>query len=61
MSPPALAFGFSTTFAGVRTYSKLLRFCDRFCADQGVSLEKSNTELREMGKDTPFSLNVHTP
>jgi hypothetical protein len=26
-----------------------------------VSRKKSNAELREMGKNTPFSLNVHTP
>jgi hypothetical protein len=26
-----------------------------------VSLKNSNAERREMGKNTPFSLNVHTP
>jgi hypothetical protein len=26
-----------------------------------ASRKKSNVELREMGKNTPFSLNVHTP
>jgi hypothetical protein len=41
------------------------RVFDGFCADPvafcTASRKKSNAELREMGKYTPFSLKVHTP
>jgi hypothetical protein len=44
------------------------RVFDGFCADPGAFCaamprisQKSNAEWREMGKNTPFSLNVHTP
>jgi hypothetical protein len=45
------------------------RVFDGFCADPGafcaamprISQKKSNAERREMGNNTPFSLNIHTP
>jgi hypothetical protein len=53
---------------GVLTFGVNERVFDGFCAEPGafaprcsVSRKKSNADLYEIGKNTPFSLNVNTP